>query len=242
MAGDTVLKIALDSDAQLQSQNRYTNLINGQSQIDYEFCRSFEYALIADMSLMSAFEVDQSQLFEQLQQLAQANPHTQWLLKTHCYYDFAYPVIDIVIDPVHMPFVVKAGLYKNSRAKNLLPDYHVLISKITDPKVLYKFDCFNYAQDLVRPRPVSSRQISLQNILGGWQQFKQALAKVDLPCADHCEPYYTSWLDQNTQFMPSSLFADLVQQKDYDHTVQDLSIEEKYSMLALSGHKFKVLQ
>ena len=81
MAGDTVLKLLLDSDLNLQSQTKYIALNDGQSQIDYQYCKSFKYDQVAEMSLMHAFDVDHTILFEQLQQLESDDMHAQWLLK-----------------------------------------------------------------------------------------------------------------------------------------------------------------
>jgi hypothetical protein len=242
MAGDTVLKLLLDSDSNLQSQNKYIALNDGRSQIDYHYCKSFKYDQIAEMSLMHAFDVDQQTLFDQLAQLESSDVDAQWLLKTHCYFDFLYPVIDITVGHEQMPFVVRAGLHKNSRAKNLLPEYHVLISKISDPEILYKFDCFNYAQDLLRTKKYSDQQISLKNILGGWDNFVAALAQVNLTVLPKCQDYYTQWLEQNQQFMPTATFVELVQRKEFDYNLATLPMEERYCLLALAGQKFKILK
>jgi hypothetical protein len=242
MAGDTVLKLLLDSDSNLQSQNRYIALNDGRSQIDYDYCKSFKYNQIAEMSLMHAFNVDQHILFDQLQQLEFSDVNAQWLLKTHCYFDFLYPVVDITVDHEQMPFVVKAGLHKNSRAKNLLPEYHVLISKISDPEVLYKFDCFNYAQDLLQPKKYSAQQIGLKDILGGWVNFVTALDKVNLNISADCQNYYNEWLAENQRFIPTTTYVDLVQCNTFDYSNTELSIEERYCLLALSEKKFKILK
>ena len=241
MAGDTVLKILLDSDLNLQSQNRYLSLDQGRTLIDYDFCKSFKYDQIAEMSLMDTSKVNQSILFGQLAQLEQNDSSVEWLLKTHCYFDFLYPVIDITVPHQLMPFVVKAGLYKNSRAKNFVPDYHVLASKISDPDLLYKFDCFNYAQHMLQPKNYSNQQISLKSILGGFSSLKYACSQVKLTLSNSCENYYTQWLEQNQQFIPSAGFVELIQAKNFDYNNTDLCIEERYCLLALSKNKFKIL-
>lgn len=241
MAGDTVLKLLLDSDANLQSQNRYIALSDGQSQIDYNYCKSFKYNQIAEMSLMHAFDVDPIVLFEQLQQLESEDINAQWLLKTHYYFDFLYPVVDITVNAEQMPFVVKAGLHKNSRTKNLLPNYHVLASKISDPAILYKFDCFNYAQDLLQTRNYSADQLRLKHILGGWEDFVTALSKVNLNISAHCQTYYNQWLEENQRFVPGTAYLKLLEQQDFDYNNNKLTIEERYCLLALSKQKFKIL-
>jgi len=241
MAGDTVLKLLLDSDPSLQSQNKYIALNDGQSQIDYQYCKSFKYDQIAEMSLMHAFDVDQTALFEQLQQLESEDVQAQWLLKTHCYFDFLYPVVDITVATEQMPFVVRAGLHKNSRAKNLLPNYHVLASKISDPVILYKFDCFNYAQNLLQTRNYSPDQLALKHILSGWEDFTAALGRVNLKISADCQTYYEQWLEENQRFMPTATYLDQVNLQNFDYNNSELTIEERYCLLALSGQKFKIL-
>jgi hypothetical protein len=240
MAGDTVLKLILDSDQNLQSQTRYVGLQHARTLMDFDYCQNFKYQQISQMSLVNWYAVDRLQLFDQLRQLEQDNVTVQWILKTHCYFNFEYPVIDIVSGPALMPFVVKAGLAKNSRETSQ-PNYHTLISKIKDPEILYKFDCFNYAQDLCKKKKISDYQIDLQNILGGWNSFITALHHVGLEISIKCQVYYTAWLEQNKQFMPSKVFTQLIENQQFDYNHTELTLEEKYCMLSLSGHKFKVL-
>jgi hypothetical protein len=237
MAGDTVLKLLLDSDQHLQSQNRYISLHNGQTLIDHNYCQSFKYDQISQMSLINFSAVNKLQLFDQLCQLDQSDLTAHWMLKTHCYFDFPYPVIDIVAGPEFMPFVIKASLQKNPEILN----YHVLMSKIKDPELLYKFNCFNYAQDLVQNKPLSDQQISLQDILSGWDIFVTALKQVDLEISQKCQVYYSEWTEQNKKFMPSTVFTQLIQHNNFDYNCAGLTLEEKYCMLSLAGKKFKVL-
>lgn len=241
MAGDTVLKILLDSDPNLKSQNKYIALNDGSSMIDYNYCKSFKYDQIAEMSLMYAFKIDPVILFEQIKQLESDDVNVQWLLKTHCYFNFLYPVVDITVTAEQMPFVVKAGLYKNSRSKNLLPNYHVLASKISDTELLYKFDCFNYAQDLLQTKNYSADQLGLKHILSGWEDFVTALSKVNLYVSAHCQTYYMQWLEENQKFMPTTTYLEMIENQNFDFNNRKLTIEERYCLLALSKQKFKIL-
>lgn len=241
-AGDTVLKLLLDSNPNLHSQNKYTALVGAQSVSDISHIKSFEYDQIAEMSLMNShIKLDQPMLFDQLRQLEQSDPQKQWMLKTHAYFNFLYPVIDIVVDHEHMPFVVKASLTKNSRAKNVVPEYHPMTSKISDPEILYKFDCFNFAKDLIQIK-YCDQQINLKEILGGWSNLVKALHRVNLNVSADCESYYNQWLKNNQQFIPSDIFLSLLQCKNFDYGHEGLTIEERYCLLALSGGKFKILK
>jgi hypothetical protein len=241
-AGDTVLRLLLDSDPNLHSQNKYTTLVDAQSVSDISYIKSFKYDQIAEMSLMNGHtKLDQHMLFDQLHQLEQSDPQKQWMIKTHAYFDFLYPVIDIVVDHEQMPFVIKASLTKNSRAKNRVPEYHLMTSKISDPEVLYKFDCFNFAKDLIQTK-YCDQQINLKDILGGWSNLVNALHQVNLTVSADCESYYTQWLENNQQFMPSDTFLSLLRCKNFDYDHAGLTIEERYCLLVLSGGKFTILK
>ena len=237
MGGDTVLKMLLDSYQNLQSQNCYSSLHNGQTLIDPNYHQNFKYDQISQISWINFSAINKLQLFDQLRQLDQSDSTAQWMLKTHCYFDFPYPVIDIVVGPELMPFVVKASLQKNPDILN----YHVLMSKIKDPELLYKFNCFNYAQDLLQKKPLSDQQISLQDILSGWDIVVTALRQVDLEILPKCQVYYSEWIEQNKKFMPSMVFTQLIQHKNFDYNCAGLTLEEKYCLLSLAGKKFKVL-
>jgi len=238
--GDTVLKLLLESDPGLHSQNKYLLQKNGKTTLDADYADSFRYNLIGKMSRGLSHEVDQDQLFYQLDQLNHEDPSKNWLLKTHCYFDFSYPVIDIVISQTLLPFVIRANLAKNSRQKNLMPDYHPMVSKIKDPGILYKFDCYNTAVDLLQVK-YSAQQLQLQDLLAGWDCFVRAIDMLSLQIDVKCRDYYNTWLQNNQQFIPSSAFVSLVASNNYNYNCKDISIEERYCLLALSKERFQLL-
>jgi len=238
--GDTLLKLLLESDPELLSQNRYLSQQGGKTMFDVDYVDSFRYQSIAKMSRVQPAEVDQTKLFQELEQLYQENPAQRWLLKTHCYFDFLYPIIDIVIDRIMLPFAIQANLTKNSRQKNLMPDYHPMIPKIKDPDILYKFDCYNSAVDLLQVR-YADQQIQLLDLLSGWDQLDLAVSSLGLHLSKDCCGYYLGWLQNNQQFMPSCTFISLVQNANYDYHNTALTTVERYCLLAMAGEKFCLL-
>jgi hypothetical protein len=240
--GDTVLKMLLDSNPTLLSQNKYVGLTQGKTKLDVDYVRSFKYQQIAKMSLRDAADVDLETLLFELKCLEQDDPLKKWLLKTHCYHEFSHEVIDIVVEHQILPFVVKASLAKNSRKNNAIPVYHPLISKITDPKILYKFDCYNMALDTVSNKNFSDQKIYFKDIVGGWETFTKSLSNVNLHVNVQCRDYYESWLADNQIFMPGTEYISLINEQNYDYTRSNLSVEEKYCLLALSNKKFCLLK
>lgn len=239
--GDTIINLLLNSNPNWHSQNKYCGLDNSRTAFDIEYVNAFRYDQIAKMSLVDYQSTNVSLLFEQLTQLAQEDLSKHWILKTHCYVDFTQEVIDIVIGENFLPFALTAVLAKNPRSKVKIVDYHPLASKISDPVVLYKFDCYNMAKNAISTKNFSTLQIHLGDLLKDWQQFTQALSAVNLHVGPNCQEYYERWLNANKKFLPSNTYTTLVNNKTYDYTNSLLSIEEKYCLFALSGEKFCLL-
>jgi hypothetical protein len=243
--GDTVLKILLDSNPGLQSQNQYTGLDNNKTQIDIEYVTSFKYNEISKMSLMSHDFVDADLLTRQLRALEEENTNVPWLLKTHCYFNFHYPVIDITVDQQFLPFLVKSTLAKNFKEHNTILNYNSMITKIKDPTILYKYNCYNLAVSFINNcmlnKNLSQTRLSVKNILGGWESLNNSLKELGFCVADHCKLYYKTWLSKNQSLLPSKYYIELVENNNLDYRSPKISIEEKYCLLALAREKFKII-
>lgn len=240
--GDTVMKILLESDQTLHSQNRYVRLSDDRTEIDFEYVSTFAYKEIANMSLGHANFLDLRKLLSELEQLEHEDAEKKWLLKTHYYYPLKYPVIDIAIMDHLLPFVIKACLSKNTRRNGRLTQYHVMEPRIPDPEILYKFDCYNFAKDAVKNNILGDQSIQLGTILAGWDSFKKELESLHFNVDVKCRDYYERWLQSNKKFFPSAQYVALVSQKNYDYGEPSLSIEEKYCLLVLTGQRFRLLQ
>ena len=120
-------------------------------------------------------------------------------------------------------------------------EYNNIVKKIKDPVILYKYNCYNLAIDRVSTRNFDTKQIKLSDILGGWNTFLNSIEHVQLSVLDCFKDYYNNWLEENSVFFPSKEYTNLVETKNYDYTCTNLSLEERYCLLALSGGKFKIL-
>jgi hypothetical protein len=236
-AGDTVLKCIIDSHTRINCQMKYTNNVDGKTEIDETHLRQFRYNQISNLSFQY-FKTDELQLKNQLLLLENEDVSKEWLLKSHYYGEVKYPVIDIIIGKKMLPFVVRSILKK----RNTHPNYLPLIAKITNKKILYQFNCYNYAIDRITTEQTvaSIRCLQLEDILSGWDNFCQALAAIDLPIGQNCKSYYDQWLENNL-YLPSSLYCSLVDKENFDYNNNRLAIEERYCLMALSGEKFKIL-
>ena len=239
-AGDTVMKILLDSDSTISSQNKFVATNQGKTLIDCDFLNSFDYSEISKMSL--ALEtVDLQLLKKQLEVLHNNNVEKQWLLKTHLYTKFEFHVIDITTDKFSLPFGVKATVSKITNPA-VMQDYHPFNKKIPDREVLYKFYCFNLAKDRINLPNNFDNVIALENIYSGWNIFVNTLESLNFHVSTNQKNYYDQWLNHNEQYKPSALYQKLVQEDNFDYNCTDLCIEERYCMLALSKKKFKIIK
>jgi hypothetical protein len=243
--GDTVLKILLDSNPDLQSQNRYIGLDINKTQVDIQYVTLFKYSEISKMSLDLCKTVDFNLLTYQLHNLAQKSGDTSWLLKTHCYFNFCWPVIDITVDAQLLPFLVKANLIKNFKEHRPSLNYNSIIVKIKDPNILYKYNCYNLAIDAINDcmlnNQLSHNQLSVASILGGWELLSNSLNNLGFCVADRCKSYYETWLSRNQSLLPSDRYLELLESNNLDYFSSDISVEEKYCLLALAQKKFKII-
>jgi hypothetical protein len=245
MCGDTVLKLILLSNPHFHCQNQYadsTDTISSRPNISY--ARSFEYDQIGKMSMQNYLDVNLTLLKEQLALLAQSSAVNgeYWILKSHVYNEqFDYRTIDITGHVNTIPFVVNSNLVKKSRVVDKMYEYHPLMPKIKDPDVLNKFHMFNMAKNLLNFKNVSDEQLHLEDILGGWSRLTDSLRRLGFALDQKYKLLYQSWLEANQAFMPSQYYKQLVTDQNFDYNSQNLSIYERYCLLALSGNNFKVL-
>lgn len=246
-AGDTVLKLVLESNPNLLSQVAYTkNSNHNRSTVDIKYIENFKYKEIALMST-SYNKVNETVLLNELHQLNSDNGNCQWLLKTHSYINFPYPTIDIVVDQQVLPFAVTACLKKNFQNENINlnpwydTNYNKIVKIIQDPDILYKYNCYNLAIDRISTENSNPKQIKLIDILSGWDMFLNSIKHVQLNVSDRFKNYYNAWLEENNIFFPSKEYIELIKTEKYDYTCANLSLEERYCLLALAGKKFKIL-
>lgn len=240
-AGDTLLKMLLLSN-NVQSQMRYVSGPPDRTHLDVEAIKSFRYDQISMMALHNSINVAQDKLLAQLRGLEQEAPLQPWLLKTHCYFEFPYRVIDIKVGVDLVPFTVKASLIKNSRSKNLIPDYHPDAKNMSDPETLYRFDCHNYTYDLLYNQPEKHSDVfDLSTMLGTWDGIVDSVNALGYTISDDCQDAWAAWKAANSHLMPSARFQKLLADSQFDYDNKELTLEERYCFLVMSGQPFRVL-
>lgn len=239
--GDTLLKFAVKSNSNLHTNLVFTNSPDvSRTSVNYYATKQFKYKQITKMGMFS-HDIDTQLLKQELGQF-DAEHSGNWILKSHFYnITFDQDVIDIVIPNNLLPFVVLASVVKDPRADGLIQYQHPLIPKIKDKEILDKFDMYNIAKKEIMPKIYSDNQISLGDILGGWESFCNATKQVGIHIDTKFKTDYNNWTEANKKFMPSEKYKSLLSSNNLDHTYKELSLVEKYCLLALSGKKFKIL-
>lgn len=242
-AGDTVLKMLLNSNSNMISQVRFTDMSNDRS-VDVEdpnFFTGFQYQQLKNITGVHKFVVNNEDLQYELAHLKSTAANIHYIVKSHYYNALLDNTIDIVINDSFLPFSVKASLAKMTREQGQMIDYNELDRKIKDKKILYYYDCYNLALDRLRPNIYSKQQIDVKSILSGWESLTQALKTVNLSISENNRQYYDVWLEKNQKYIPSENYINLVESGNYDYTGPCLSIEEKYCLLALAKEHFRIL-
>lgn len=240
--GDTILKLAVQSNSNLNTNIVFADSKNvNRTKVDYYASNQFKYKHISKMGMYDWQDVDIQILKQELEQF-DAEHSGNWILKSHIYdVEFNQDVIDIVTPIEYLPFVVLASVVKNTRESGLIQYNHPLIDKIKDKDTLDKFDMYNIAKNELVPRHLSDNQISLKDTLDGWQSFCTATKQAGIHIDNKFETAYNVWLEANKKFMPSKKYKSLLIDNNFDYECNQLSLVEKYCLLALSGNKFKLL-
>lgn len=239
--GDTLLKFAVKSNSNLHTNLVFTDSHDvSRTSVDYAATKQFKYKQITKMGMF--FHDTDTQLLKQELGQFDAEHSGNWILKSHLYdITFDQDVIDIVTPIEYLPFVVLASVGKNTRESGLIQYNHPLIDKIKDKDTLDKFDMYNIAKNELVPRHLSDNQISLKDTLDGWQSFCTATKQAGIHIDNKFETAYNVWLEANKKFMPSKKYKSLLIDNNFDYECNQLSLVEKYCLLALSGNKFKLL-
>jgi len=162
-----------------------------------------------------------------------------WWLKSHYYEQNFYTkhIVDIVVEDSLLPFAVAGNINKTT---TLSINFNPLVSKITDTNVRYQYAIYNVAKDFVCPHN-TSRTISLTQLLAGWDRLCQTLKLFGITLNIELKNFYENWIRLNKQYLPTSVYQHLVQSQYYDVDHPNLTLVERYCLLALTGQKFQLL-
>jgi hypothetical protein len=164
-----------------------------------------------------------------------------FMLKSHWYTSsiFNNITIDLVATPKMLPFSVGALVQKNSAN---VQNYSQLRKKIKDSVILRSYDLYNTSWDrLHNTVEYSDNQITVDTLVSGWDVLKNKLKEFNLSLDDKYKIYYTDWLDKNQQYLPSDRYKEFVNTCNFDYTDNQLSLTEKYCLLAMAKKNFTIL-
>jgi hypothetical protein len=164
-----------------------------------------------------------------------------FMLKSHWYKSSLFNdiTIDLVPSTEMLPFVVGALFEKNSE---YITNYNLIRAKIKEPAVRKLYDWYNISWDrLYNGVEYSKNQIPVEVLLGGWDMIRDCLGSFDLHLDDCYQAYYTAWLEKNQQYLPSGRYKELVKNCNFDYKDNQLTMIERYCLLAMSREKFTIL-
>ena len=159
-------------------------------------------------------------------------------IKSH-YYDtdqFDNITVDLVADPLSLPFVILANI---SKASTLQQNFNRLVGSITDPMLKKKYSLYSVAVDNVMNFcPSGAQHLFVSDLLSGIDTLKTATDRVNLQLDFQFSHVYQYWFKNNRPYLPSKQYQKMVQRHNYDFMNTRLSLSERYSLMALSGNKF----
>lgn len=214
---------------------------SGKTQTDFSWMDFANLTELQKISLRKPFIdcVDVKKLSAEIKNLDD-DCETIWA-KSHFYITdkFNSITVDIVADPWTLPFVVNANLAKTDILTLPIND---LANKITDTDIRKKYTMYAVAMDVISTnQPLSVKQILVKDLLSGIESIQNVLYQ-------HCgftltdTDSYSTWLQANHNLLPSDTYIEYVNRRNFDYHSPDLSVAEKYSLMALSGQKFAYIK
>jgi hypothetical protein len=241
--GDTLLKIIVGSNPELHSNIKWGGTNNvGKTMpiesIDNEIFINLPSAVNIAIGNQCK-NVTVNELEHSIIKLKSLSKN--FMLKSHWYTSsiFNNITIDLVTSTEMLPFTVGAMVQKNS--KNI-QNYSQLREKIKDSTMRKSYDLYNISWNrLHNTVEYSDNQIPVEVLVGGWDVLKNKLKEFNLLLDDKYKIYYVDWLDKNQQYLPSDRYKELVNACNFNYADNQLSLTEKYCLLAMSKKKFTIL-
>jgi len=180
--------------------------------------------------------VDLARLSDEILQYRN-NVNVTWI-KSH-YYEtdqFNDITVDLVVDPVSLPFVVLSNIIKTDTVE---VNFNKLSSLISDVAVKTNYSMYSVAYDLINnQKNISDQTLLVSDLLVDLPTFKTAVSNTSLHLDFSFSKVYQDWLISNQTYIPSKQYQKKVVAQDYSFMDTNLSIAERYSLLVLSGNKF----
>jgi hypothetical protein len=151
---------------------------------------------------------------------------------TDLYKDFT---IDLVVDDLSLPFAVASNISKTATLD--LP-FNLLSSKITDPIIKVNYSMYCVAVDFISKQAIGTQQINVSELIKDTTTFDCLIKKHNFDIDSKFYYVYENWLRRNIKNLPSQQYINKVLNKDYDFNDTNLTLSERYSLMALAKQKF----
>lgn len=160
-------------------------------------------------------------------------------IKSH-YYNNSFDDIttDIGVDPVSLPFVMSANVYKTDTLQTQI--FCPIADRVKDADVRIKLALYNVGIDSFNTTSNAVSKISVSDLLQGWNTLCTKLDLVDIHIDPQARHFYQNWLTKNKKYFAGSHFLEAVKNPGYDPDHNDLSLAERYALLVLKGQKFQL--
>ena len=150
-------------------------------------------------------------------------------------------VYDLGCDTSFIPFVIQAGIKKLNQPDQLY-DKEMLnkISSKMSTNQKYQFDIYNTAVAMIERFQNKDYNFifNTNDIFSNTKLIQSKLQEFDL---DFDNNGYKHWKNINQQFLPSQIYQTYIKNQTYLYNDNQLSLVEKYVLLALSKEKFQFL-
>jgi hypothetical protein len=247
--GDTVLKILLDSNSELQSNIKFKELTeSGRTTTEFTELIT-QYPELANLSgRMSDYEDKETlnRITETLKKLSAEK--TDYIFRCHGFIpEFEkFDIIDIKPTKTYFSFIIQSHMAKRMfRSENDgVNNLHIHLrhnDKYQQESLDYETYCVavQHLKNIEQAR--SPNCLLVDTLLSNWINLKYKLSDLGFTVRDQCKPYYTSWLDQNTNYISSPKYRYYIGTQDYNYHDTSLNRIERYCLLALTGDHFQIL-
>lgn len=145
--------------------------------------------------------------------------------------------IDIKPSFATLPFIVsaisnKVPFFRYTPVNTALPTYSKLhsnpkLTKFNNIQVIYnKISRYSTIQ--------SQRQMYVDDMFKGWDHLVTVFKQFNLYLSNEGKAYYESWLDLNSQLLPSQTYLNYIKEHNYNYRDTSLSEIEQYCLLLIS--------
>tara|TARA_R110000822_G_scaffold304188_1_gene429240 strand:+ start:49 stop:843 length:795 start_codon:yes stop_codon:yes gene_type:complete len=176
--------------------------------------------------------------------------HKRFILKSHLFdneIEKYTEVIDLGFDLKFLPFIVQCNIdktdtvvdnftYNNSKFDSTLKK----ISKKLNNKQKKQLATWNVVKDTIKQInkfALDNTSLSTEDFFYNQKRiedfFKEKGYEIDFDVQ-----FFSDWKNNNTKYLPSKKYQEYLQNKQYNYNDTQLTISERYILLALSGQNF----